>query len=119
MKIITFALGLAALFFIADLHAQSASPVLNVASMGGNQVMLSWAVTNTTYGLEYADSPGSTNWYQVKADVTNALCVVIDSPTDSTRFYRLVVQPLRSNEKRSSSSVRSDIFNVANTYTQI
>ena len=57
--------------------------------MSGNQVMLSWAVT-TGFGLEYADNPSSANWTQVKANVINALCVVMDNPTSSARFYRLV-----------------------------
>jgi len=87
MKIISYALGIAAMFLIADLHAQ---PVLNVSTTGGNHAMLSWPVTNTTFGLEYADSLTSTNWCQVKANVTNDQCIVMDSPTNSARFYRLV-----------------------------
>jgi hypothetical protein len=90
MKIILLIPGLAAWFFLASLQAQPVPPALSVSTMGGNQMMLSWAVTNTTFGLEYADSPDSAKWCQVKANVTNDLCIVMDSPTNSARFYRLV-----------------------------
>jgi hypothetical protein len=89
MKIILLVPGLAVWFFLASLQAQPA-PALNVSAMGGNQMMLSWAVTNATFGLEYADSPDSAKWCQVRANVTNDLCIVMDSPTNSARFYRLV-----------------------------
>jgi hypothetical protein len=80
----------ATLVFLLAVSACHAQPVLNASTAGGNHIMLSWPVTNTTFGLEYADSPTSTNWTQVKADVTNALCVVMDGVTNSARFFRLI-----------------------------
>jgi hypothetical protein len=80
----------AILVFLLAVSACHAQPVLNASTKSGNHVMLSWPVTNTTFGLEYADSLTSTNWTQVRADVTNGLCMVMDGATNSARFYRLI-----------------------------
>jgi hypothetical protein len=84
----------------AGTHPQDANSILRMSSVRESQpgsVAVEWlSVSGRTYSVEYADSlKGS---WQVLAGsdsvvATNTLCLIEDSGSATSRFYRVVVQP--------------------------